>query len=218
LWLTKASHDFDLLNWMAGGQPVRVFATANLSYYKPLPDAAGYCRICSRKEYCPDFYDIECPEAPLWDKLAAISEEATGHKRDTCLYNSDKDTFDNGMAVVEYDNDIRATYTLNVVSARSTRQMRISGTEGAAEADMEEGILTVYPRHNQHKIIHDLKGAMQSSHGGADDRILMDFFHCCRTGDKPRSSWADGRLSVQVGLAARDSIDTGNPITLLHTL
>ena len=39
LWVTKGCHDFDLLNWFAGGSPVRVFATSNLSHYKPVPGA-----------------------------------------------------------------------------------------------------------------------------------------------------------------------------------
>ena len=40
LWITKACHDFDLINWFAGGKPRRVFAMSNLSYYKPM-DGAG---------------------------------------------------------------------------------------------------------------------------------------------------------------------------------
>lgn len=214
LWITKACHDFDLLNWMAGGKPVRVFATSSLSHYKPIADGASHCRICKLKDHCKDYYDIECTEIPLWDRLGEITEKATGQMRDMCLFNADKDTFDNGIAVVEYDNDIRATYTVNVVSARSTRQMNILGTEGAAEADMESGFVNVYRRHSQHKIVHDLKAMMASGHGGADDRILGDFFRCCRTGDKPRSSWDDGRLGVLVGLMARESADTGKPITI----
>ena len=41
LWLTKACHDFDLLNWMAGGRPTRIYATCSLSHYKPKDGAAS---------------------------------------------------------------------------------------------------------------------------------------------------------------------------------
>ena len=214
LWITKACHDFDLLNWFAGGQPKRVFATSSLSHYKPIAEAGTHCRVCPLKQTCSDYYDVELQGQDVLAHLAKKVEEATGEPRDMCLYNSDKDTFDNGIAVVDYDNDIRATYTVNVVSARNTRQMRLMGTDGAAEGDMTEGIVTVWRRHRQGKVVHDVRDRIKSSHGGADDNILTDFFHCCRTGKNPRSSWADGRLGIQVALAARESCDTGNPIIL----
>ena len=217
LWITKSCHDFDLLNWFSGGRPTSIYANSSLSYYKPIQGAGTHCRVCGLKEVCRDYYDVECPANPVLDKLSELNEQADGQPRDVCLYNSEKDTFDNGVAVVEYDNDVRATYVVNVVASRSTRQVKILGTEGSLESDMEEGIVTVYQRHTEHKMTHDLSKMVElSSHGGADDRILDDFFRCCRTGDKPRSSWADGRLSVQVGLAARESADSGKPVVLQH--
>ena len=213
LWITKASHDFDIINWLAGGKPVRVFATSSLSHYKPKDEAGMYCRDCPIKDTCPDFYDVTKP-TNVWESLWTFAESVTGEKRDMCLYNSEKDTFDNGMAVVDYDNDIRASYTLNVVSANTNRQLSVLGTEGAAEGDMEKGVVTFRRRHGNEEEIIDLRKLMESGHGGADDKIMADFFHCCRTGDAPKSSWTDGRLSVQVGLAARESCDTGMPVAI----
>jgi len=214
LWITKACHDFDLLNWFAGGQPKRVFATSSLSHYKPIPGAGTHCRVCQLKQTCPDYYDVELQDEHVLTHLARKVEEATSEPQDMCLYNSDKDTFDNGIAVVDFDNDVRATYTVNVVSARNTRQMRLMGTDGAAEGDMTEGIVTVWRRHHQGKVVHDVRDRINSGHGGADDNIMTDFFHCCRTGENPRSSWADGRLGVQVALAARESCDTDKAISI----
>ena len=214
LWITKACHDFDLLNWMAGGGAKRVFATSSLSYFKPKPQAGTHCRQCSIASQCPDCLDVEVHKGWVTVGLAAITEQATGVPRDLCLYNSDKDTFDNAIAVVDYDNDVRATYTVNVVSPRNTRQMRLMGTDGAAEGDMQTGIVTVWPGHAKDKIVHDMTERMKSGHGGADAGIVADFLRCCRTGDKPRSSWQEGRASVQLGLAARQSCDTGKPVTI----
>ena len=211
LWITKACHDCDLLNWFAGGKPTRVFATSSLSHYKPIPEAGTHCRACPIKERCPDSY-IE--NISIWRELAELTEKATGQPKDICLYNSDKDTFDNGIAVVDYDNDVRATYVLNVVSTRTTRQMSLIGTEGSMQSDLEEGTTKFWKRHTKIKESCDLSELMDSGHGGADDRILEDFFRCCRTGEKPRSSWADGRQSLRVALAARESCDTGKPVIL----
>ncbi|NIA06092.1 MAG: Gfo/Idh/MocA family oxidoreductase [Actinobacteria bacterium] len=215
LWITKTCHDFDLINWFAGGNLKRVFAVSSLSHYAPIPGSATHCRICSLKRTCPDYYDLESPTDPQLDALATLTEKATGQPRDLCLYTSDKDTFDNGMALVEYDNDVRATHTLTVVSARDTRQMRLTGTEGSAEGDMEQGTVTMWRRHSKEKIVHDVRERICGDHGGADSNIIAHFFHCCRTGEQPRSSWSDGRLSVQLGLAARESCDTGNPVEIV---
>ncbi len=212
LWITKACHDFDLLNWLAGGRPKRVFANAALSYYRSRPEAGRNCRTCQLWETCPDCYQRNLPESPDWDRLAELTERVTGVPRDLCLFNAEKDTFDNGMAVIEYDNDVRACYVVNVVSGRSTRQIRVMGTKASVEGDMETGLVTLWPRHSHDKIIFDLSGRIKGTHGGADEGILRDFFHCCRTGSHPRSGGRDGRLSVQVGMAAQQSCDTGLPV------
>jgi len=42
--------------------------------------------------------------------------------------------------------------------------------------------------------------------------MIKDFVKTCKTEQKPRSGWAEGRLAVQVSLAARRSCETGKVI------
>jgi predicted dehydrogenase len=207
LWITKGTHDFDILNWLTGGTALRVSAFSSLSHYKPRKGAAKSCRDCTFLDTCPDACDINAAK-DFSSELASITEKVTGRRRDLCLYNSDKDTFDNGQALIEYDNDIRASYTLSVVASRSTRQISVTGTEGLIEADMGEGVVKLTQRHSGKTVTHDLKPLMNAGHGGADDKLLNDFFDCCSSGRSPKSGWADGRASILVGLAARKSCDT----------
>lgn len=218
LWITKACHDFDLLNWFAGTSPRRIYGTSNLSFYRPRPEAGPRCSDCPIEPDCPESY-FSNPREPIEpdsfrDRLGKVLEENMGYPRDICLFNGPTDTFDNGMAVIDYDNDIRASYCVNVVAARGTRQMNLMGTEGSAEGDMTDGRVRIWDRHKESCEEIDLRERMNSGHGGADDNILTDFFRCCRTGDKPRSSWTDGRASVALGLAVRESCDTGQPVEL----
>ncbi len=213
LWVTKACHDFDVLNWLSGGRAVRVFATSSLSHYRPRPDAAEHCRDCRLKDTCPDCLDAGDPSKPR-KRLWQVDEAVTGQRRDLCLWNSDKDTFDNGMALVEYDNDVRATYTVNVLAAYSTRQLTVVGTEGMVQGDMAEGRVTWRQRHGRGREVIDVRERMRSGHGGSDAGLLADFFRCCRSGDAPRSSWPEGRASVRLSLAARDSADTHRPVEI----
>jgi predicted dehydrogenase len=216
LWVTKACHDFDLLNWMAGAEPQTVYANASLSYYHSKPKAATQCRNCELQVECPDYENLfdakDHSFEDIWGKIRVAAEKKGGDPGDLCLYTSEKDTFDNGIAVVTYKNDIRTTYTVNVLAARDTRMMRVIGTEGMAEADMGKGFIECTERHSRRKYTYDLSEMMRSGHGGADDRMIKDFLHTCHTGKKPKSSWAEGRLAVQVALAARESCNTGKVV------
>lgn len=215
LWLTKACHDFDILTWLAGGRPLRIMASCGLDHYRPRPDAPLYCRECGMAKTCPDY----CPPPDgdsLGDRLARATERATGVKRDMCLWNSDKDTFDNGMAIVEYDNGSRACYTVNVMSAHTTRMLVVTGSGGMARADLYDGTVEYWKRHAPEDSCEkmDASALMRGGHGGADERILADFFRCVRTGSPPRSSWQDGLTSVALGIAATKSSDTGRIVSV----
>jgi predicted dehydrogenase len=215
LWITKACHDFDLLNWIANAEPISVAASAALSHYGPKADAGKQCRSCPLKRTCPDYYDVfnTQPDDYL-SALRRISERHGGEPGDLCLYNAEKDTFDNGIAMVNYANDVRATYTVNVLAARTTRQMRIIGSEGTLEGDMEKGWITVTERHTERQHTYDLSAMMRSGHGGADDRVLADFVNCVHQGRKPITGWREGRKTVAVALAAQQSLETGQIVAV----
>ncbi|MHB9071207.1 MAG: Gfo/Idh/MocA family protein [Sedimentisphaerales bacterium] len=218
LWLTKSCHDFDLITWISGGNPVSIYAKSRLSHYKPLDDAGPRCRDCKIKQTCPDYYDINKADKDwyqeLWRQLQLKMEQNGALAPDICLYNSEKDTFDNGIAIINYDNGVLATYTVNVLSARSTRQMRVIGTDGMIEGDMESGILTIIKRHSGKSKTIDLSQEISDLHGGADEKILSDFFSICRKGGTPRSGLTDGKLAVQLSLAATKSDDENSPVFL----
>ena len=217
LWLTKACHDFDLLNFMTNSKPQTVYAVGSLSHYRPKSQAAKQCRHCSLQFECPDYVDImnvEDPESGIFNRLSLIGEQHGQEPGDLCLFNSEKDTFDNGMAIVTYKNSIRASYTLNVLGSRNTRQMRVVGTDGSLEADIEEGIITVVERHTNRQYRYDMHSLMAGSHSGADSRMVKDFLLTIRKGKKPKTSWKEGRLAVQLSLSARESMDTGKVISI----
>jgi len=215
LWLTKACHDFDLLTWLAGGKPKSLYAMSSLSHYKTAPGVGPRCRDCDIKNTCPDFYNIFKPVDGWLEerrKLHLLMEKHGESSPDICLFNSDKDTFDNGIVVVEYDNDVRATYTVNVIAARNTRQIRIVGTDGMVEGDTEHGLVQFTQRHTGKITTYDLRKESEGTHGGADPKIFSDFFNVCLNGGTPRSGLEDGRLAVKLSVAATTSCDTGTVI------
>jgi len=219
LWLTKACHDFDLVTWIAGGRPTSIYAVDSLSHYRHREGVGPRCRDCAEKATCPDYYDINKPyEHPLMETYRNMQlqmDQSVEWAPDICLWNSAKDTFDNGMAILTYDNDIRASYTVNVLGARTTRQMKVVGTLAMVEGDLEEGIVKYYHRHDEGRNrVYDLNAEIEGGHGGADERLMRDFLHCCRTGAAPRSGLAEGRLAVELSTAATRSADLGQVIHL----
>lgn len=59
LWVHKATHHFDLMNWWLGADPVEVTAHGDLKYYgKAGPFHATNCRPCPHKGDCRHYWDI----------------------------------------------------------------------------------------------------------------------------------------------------------------
>lgn len=110
LWVHKGSHDFDIFQWLLDfPRPVRVSSFANNSVLIPgnypfeVPKGVTpgpSCHQCKCKNICPDVFEFNTPE---WTG-DAIKED--NYSRDLCIYDSDKDVHDSGIAIVEYDNGV----------------------------------------------------------------------------------------------------------------
>ncbi|MGW8317037.1 MAG: Gfo/Idh/MocA family protein, partial [Bacteroidales bacterium] len=59
LWVHKATHHFDLLNWWIDSDPEEVFAMGDLEHYGSKgPFRGENCRTCPHKQECKFFWDI----------------------------------------------------------------------------------------------------------------------------------------------------------------
>ena len=119
------------------------------------------------------------------------------------------------MVLIEYDNDATATYTVNALASRVARQMKVIGVDGMIECEFEgDEHVTFTQRYTGRTERWDpVENLDIHSHGGADEHIFGDFFRICREGGTPRSTVHDGRLAVQLSLAATKSDDTGSVVT-----
>jgi predicted dehydrogenase len=216
LWVTKSCHDFDLLYWLSGGaKPVSVFASGSLGHYKPLPQAAMYCRDCSLRDGCADRYDLYVKPGSLSHQVNELTERVTGRRPDLCVYNSDKDTIDHGAAVVTFDNGVVATYTLNVVAGFTNRRLRVSGSKATIDGDLERSQITICHR-DPTRIEEFTVGDPGQLHGGADEQIFPAFAEFVR-GDRDPSRYvspSEAAVAVRIGLAAQESMDRGKAISL----
>src|SRR5688572_15757021 len=81
LWVHKASHHFDLVNWWLAADPVEVSAYGALNVYgKNGAFRHTNCRTCPHKSKCPFHWDMT-KDARLM-KLYAACEDVDGYYRD----------------------------------------------------------------------------------------------------------------------------------------
>jgi predicted dehydrogenase len=213
LWITKASHDFDIMTWLAGARPLSVSAMAARTYYVPKPEAGKQCRACAIAESCPDRMPA------TWAKAFQINEQFGGAPADLCLYNAGSDTFDHGIANVQYEGDIFATYTCNVVAGFTDRRIRISGTKGTLDAALGAAKITLYKRDPSAVIEIEVPAANATGgHGGADDVELREFFAFVQGRAEPRCRPREASIAVGIGLAVTRASDTGKTVPLARYL
>ncbi len=208
LWIHKGAHDFDVFNWWnAGGNPVRVAAFAGVNALRPdkIPFAVDSdvpvgpnCRACAYQTVCPDFY---APDGGQ-DLFTTEAAREDGYLKDLCIFLSDKDTHDNGIAIVEYDNNVRAGHSECFVCNFDDRRYTVVGDRGTLLASVSDPThITLRPRWGADQVI-EVPPAGDGMHGGADPLLLEDFLRSVRGGVPALSVLRDGLRAVAVGEAA----------------
>ena len=115
LWVHKATHHFDLLNWWLNSEPDEVFAYGDLEHYgKNGPFRSTHCRDCKHTQDCAFYYDIE--KRPDYMKLYVEHEHHDGYIRDSCLFREEIDIYDKMSAQIKYKNNVVVNYSLTTYS------------------------------------------------------------------------------------------------------
>jgi predicted dehydrogenase len=227
LMVEKGCHSLDLINWYMDSEPVKVAAFGGLNKFKPLPEAGMHCSNCSKTDTCEYYIDKEALALESTKNTGLNPQWVLGEPNaDLCVFNSEKDTFDNHTAIIEYANGCRGTYIESFTSSvktKSGRQFVINGTKGQIWASLVERKIEYFPE----KVCREIKQSPSvvynipeevGSHGGADDQMLNYIFGYLtgkHLNDKmcPRA----GRNAVLVAAAAEKSVTENQIINLVNT-
>lgn len=242
LWVHKATHHFDLLNWWLNSEPVEVTAYGELEHYgKNNPFRGVKCRGCEHKDYCKFYTDITKNE---WlNNLYAKNEHHDGYFRDGCVWRNEIDIWDKMSAQIKYANGVTVNYSLTTYSPYEGWRIAFNGFNGRMESwqdipYQDENALNQEQRHalemsqdkdaipnksreimvmdnfkKEHEIIKVPQYA--GGHGGGDQRMHNRIFR--NPSDNPYSIMAgtrDGAMSVLIGVAARKSIKANRPVKI----
>ncbi|SDS61342.1 Predicted dehydrogenase [Friedmanniella luteola] len=242
LLIHKASHHFDLINWLLADAPVSVYARGGVLFYGA-EAAAGRGLAPSPPrgthdgEHTPWELDLR---SDAWMKTLYLDNEAhDGYLRDQDVFGEGITTEDNLALVVDYGRGATLSYALNAHAPWEGYRIAVNGTEGRAELEVveraavltdAEGRVVVDPSalpasssrsggerltlQRHWEAAQDVKIEQgEGGHGGGDALLLADVFR--GPGDdwlERPSTWVDGVRSIAVGLAGNESLRTGLPV------
>lgn len=216
LLLHKASHQFDLINWLLEADPVDVQAMGKLAFYGHNNSyRARNCRTCPFTRQCKFYWDMALDSSAM--ALYGNCEEVDGYYRDGCVWDNDIDIYDTSSVQVNYENGTQLTYTMNCFLPFEGQLICFSGENGRLEVRLNSAQPWVVPGEMEFRLTRDREttrfwtpASTEGEHGGADDR-LKDSIFIPDTPD-PLNSKAGSRAGIMsslIGIAARQSIETG---------
>lgn len=207
LLLQKGCHTIDLLNWFVGGRPKRVYASCGLDAFGGDAPNDKRCRDCELKPECP--YAID-------HKRFLMDYDAEIEKDDLCVYAQEVDVPDNGIALIDYDNGVRATFTECHFTPEYSREFTLIGDKGKMYGFYNNAcdfVIRVTRRHSKEQDEYFPKSP-GGGHGGGDPRIQEHFLDCILNGAKPEVSPFAGRDSAAIAIAAELSSESGAPVDI----
>ena len=225
LWVHKATHHFDLVNWWLDAEPVEVQAFGSLSHYgKAGPFRHTNCRPCPHKANCPFYWDIT--KQPNLVDLYVKAEAADGYLRDGCVFKEDVNIPDTMNAIVKYSSGVTMSYSLNACMPIEGYRLAFNGTKGRLEVrDYErqpyevpgESEIHVTKNFGTREMI-EIPPAV-GGHGGGDDRLRDLIFRGVEVPAHMRlPDSRAGAMSCLTGVAARQSMEQDRPIRIADLL
>lgn len=219
LLVHKATHHFDVVNWVTDKKPASVFARGFLEFYgKNGPYRGKSCSSCAHASECPFFYDIMKDD--FSKRYFYDLEDVSGYCRDGCVFAEDIDIFDRMALNVLFEDGATMNYALTCYNPDEGMRIYLTGTKGRVEMEYYSS----GPRKNNPILIRSigLDGKEEivetsfghGTHGGADATMLETLFGLSHDPD-PLGRIAgsyDGYLSLAIGDMAVQSIQSGHEV------
>ena len=194
--LAKCCHDLDYLVYLTGQRCARVSSFGRLRHFRPecAPEgAAARCTDgCRAKESCP--YDAEkiyltnektgvlagntdwpCNILAQNPTEASIREALARGPYGRCVYACDNDVVDSQIVNMEMEDGTLCQLMMTAFSAHGGRSIRVLGTRGAIEGDMDQNVIRIEPFGQPERVVDVAKlGRDLAGHGGGDGQLVAE--------------------------------------------
>lgn len=191
--LEKCCHDMDLINWMTGSRARRVASFGGLDFF--VPGHAQRIRQVGKGAKGKPAYRS-------WGGLVNLNP-----------FTSDKDIIDNQVAVIEFENGVRATFHTNCNSAITERRMYLLGTEGTIRADFVTSRIEV-ARIGFNEKVRTIDTRATGSHGGGDSVLARELADSMLRGAPPTVGLDEGLRSAFTCFGIDEAMTTGKVVDM----
>jgi predicted dehydrogenase len=116
---------------------------------------------------------------------------------------------------IRFTNGVLANFTLQSMSHRTMRTVRVNGTRGSAWGELRalDGWLKVAD-HRSGAVRSEKVPTAYDGHGGGERPLFRDFLSAIATGGQPSVSARDSLESHRIAYAAMRSAHTGEVVQL----
>ncbi|MGH2561308.1 MAG: Gfo/Idh/MocA family protein [Thermomicrobiales bacterium] len=200
LWLQKATHDLDYLNYLIDQRPTRIIAVESKTVFRGDMPAGLHCVDCDLQ--------VTCPESPYNLFLQGVTAAVEPNDWQ-CSFAVDTGNHDSASAIIQFASGIHCVYTQNFYTRRgaAARGATLVGYRGTVTFDWYRSEVTVHHHHSPRVERHRFEDAGGGHHGG-DVELAKDFLAAIQRGERGRAPLEAGILSAQMCLMARDSCQT----------
>jgi len=189
--LTKSCHDTDIIRWLVGKPCNRVSSFGSLKFFReenaPEGSTARCTDGCKAEATCNYSAMRIYLEHKAWTGHLAIpdtKEETILNALKTgsygrCVFRCDNDVVDHQVMIMNFEDDITASFNMEGHTSYAGRRTRIFGTKGDIVGDEHTLTFTKFldgsEIYTEEKWDVSMDAGIDSGHGGGDFGLVRDF-------------------------------------------
>lgn len=197
----KCCHDMDILLWLVGADPAAVFSMAGRDHFRPRPEPEQESRFRASSEHSATLDFGENRTLGTW--------------QGTDAYSTPNGNPDHQSVVMRFANGVLVTFTGVMAQPRNTRTIRVYGTAGSVDGDLDAHVLTVRRATEDGQWTEQTEhlDAPTSGHHGGDRGIGVAFWDSVTGAVEPNPTSLHGGLrAALLAWAAQQSAATGTVV------
>jgi len=194
--LEKCCHDLDIANWVVDSLPVKAASFGGLDFF--IPKNKKHMRRVGKNKQGVQAYDI-------WHRKTMMDP-----------FTSKKDIIDNQVAILEYQNGVRATFHTNCNAAVPERRLYIVGEEGVLRSEAYTGQLETIRIGFDSKVVNQATGS-KGGHAGGDEYLAECLKESIVNGAPSVTPFASGITSTITANAIDEAMEKSKVVDLTRT-
>ena len=198
--LQKSCHDMDIILWLMDKTCKRVQSFGSLRHFTPenAPEGAPERCLdgCPHADTCPYYaprlymdmnrtgwpVDVITTDLSEAGRRKALEEGPYGR----CVYACDNDVVDSQVVNMEMEDGVLCQLMMTAFCEHGGRSIRVMGTRGCIEGDMDRNVITVKPFGLPARVIDiNLAERDLAGHGGGDGAMVAEVIRMLGETGKP---------------------------------